>query len=295
MQHDASDFRLVKSIAIKAMFSDDYLMERLVLKGGNAIDIIYDIAERSSIDLDFSMNLDFKVDELPLIEARIERVLEETFREHGLEAFDIVFMQRPKRTAADSKEFWGGYRVEFKLIELKRRSEFGSNQSQLRRNALVIGPRQLKTFAIDISKFEYCSGKRAEEIDGLTVYVYTPEMIVFEKVRAICQQSEKYKAIVKTNTGTPRARDFFDIYSVMRRFPINFSSADSQSLVRAIFDAKHVPPSLIGEMDKSREFHRQDFVAVKDTLKPNLELKTFDFYFDYVVAQCKQLEPLWIV
>ena len=277
------------------MFSDDYLMERLVLKGGNAIDIIYHIGERASIDLDFSMSLDFQADELPIVETRIRRVLEQTFREHDLDAFDIVFVQRPRRKTADSKQFWGGYRVEFKLIESNRRAEFGSSQSQLRRNALVIGPRQLKTFAIDISKFEYCSTKRAEEIDGLTVYVYTPEMIVFEKIRAICQQSEKYTAIVKTNRGTSRARDFFDIYSVMCQFPIDFSSADNQSLLGAIFNAKRVPLSLIGGIAESREFHRQDFVAVKDTVRPNLALEPFDFYFDYVVTQCKALEPLWVV
>ena len=45
----------IKKLSIIAMFSDDYLMDILVLKGGNAIDIIYGIASRASLDLDLSL------------------------------------------------------------------------------------------------------------------------------------------------------------------------------------------------------------------------------------------------
>jgi hypothetical protein len=33
-----------------------------------------------------------------------------------------------------------------------------------------------------------------------TIYVYSPEMIVFEKIRAICQQMEEYGLVVP-NSG----------------------------------------------------------------------------------------------
>ena len=45
---------------IIALFSDDYLFERLVLKGGNAIHIAHKLALRSSLDLDFSLAGDFE-------------------------------------------------------------------------------------------------------------------------------------------------------------------------------------------------------------------------------------------
>ena len=41
------------------MFSDDDLMNLLVLKGDNALDVIHRIASRASIDLDFSVENDF--------------------------------------------------------------------------------------------------------------------------------------------------------------------------------------------------------------------------------------------
>ncbi|MBL7119885.1 MAG: nucleotidyl transferase AbiEii/AbiGii toxin family protein [Dehalococcoidia bacterium] len=42
----------VKRFAIVSVVSNDELMEQLVLKGGNAIDLIYGISDRGSIDID---------------------------------------------------------------------------------------------------------------------------------------------------------------------------------------------------------------------------------------------------
>jgi predicted nucleotidyltransferase component of viral defense system len=65
----------LKKLTIIAMVSDDYLMEKLVLKGGNALDIFYGISPRASLDLDFSMPDDFKDDELEGIKTKIENSL----------------------------------------------------------------------------------------------------------------------------------------------------------------------------------------------------------------------------
>ena len=46
--------RQIKKIALAAMFADDVLMEKLVLKGGNLLDLVYNISVRASIDLDLS-------------------------------------------------------------------------------------------------------------------------------------------------------------------------------------------------------------------------------------------------
>jgi predicted nucleotidyltransferase component of viral defense system len=79
----------IKQLAIIAMFSDDDLMEKLVLKGGNALDIIYKIASRASLDIDFSIQHDFSEDELEDLESRIKTALENTFGEEGYSVFDV--------------------------------------------------------------------------------------------------------------------------------------------------------------------------------------------------------------
>jgi len=65
------NFERIKKLVIIAMFSDDDLMDILVLKGGNAIDTIHNIALRSSIDVDFSIENEFSKDELEAIGQKI--------------------------------------------------------------------------------------------------------------------------------------------------------------------------------------------------------------------------------
>ena len=115
-------------------------------------------------------------------------------------------------------------------------------------------------------------------------------MIVFEKLRAICQQMPEY---TPNTTKTARARDFFDIYAVIEHFKIDFTLLDNLSLLKNIFEAKKVNLSLIGQINQYREYHRPDFASVEATAKPSVKLKTFDYYFDYVVDKCKCLQSLW--
>ena len=44
----------IKRLTLIGLFSDDDLMDTLVLKGGNALDIVHHIAPRASIDIDLS-------------------------------------------------------------------------------------------------------------------------------------------------------------------------------------------------------------------------------------------------
>lgn len=191
--------------------------------------------------------------------------------------------------------FWGGYQIEFKIIEYEKYSGLSDKIESLRRNALVVGNRQKKKIKIDISKFEYCIPKQKYEMDGYTIYVYTPEMIVIEKLRAICQQMPEYAGIVTTPSRSARARDFFDIYATIEHFKIDLATKQNTELLNNIFAAKRVPVELIGKIQDYREFHRSDFTAVKDTVKIDTELRDFDFYFDYVVDKCRSLETLWKV
>src|SRR5690349_206651 len=102
----------LKRLVIIAMFSDDDLMDILVLKGGNLLDSIYAIAYRSSMDVDFSMEGEFSEEEHGRIEAKIRKALSDTFQAEGFTIFDMTFRVRPKKgRSADLCDFWGGYRV----------------------------------------------------------------------------------------------------------------------------------------------------------------------------------------
>lgn len=274
----------IKRLTIIAMASNDYLMEQLVLKGGSAIDIVYQLSGRASIDLDYSIPTDFNSHEISNISDTVNTLLSTTFSEEGLSIFDFKFEAKPSRVGPiDEMEFWGGYKIEFKLIPTNILSEHSGNLDLLRRNANIVGPDNRRTFEIDISKFEYCSGKIAKELDGYTLYVYSTEMLVLEKLRAICQQIPEYRKIVKSHPAVARARDFFDIYTITQQFPIDMSSQRIIDLLAAIFSVKRVPLDYLKQISSYRDFHRGDFASLKDTVISGVELKDFDFYFNYVI------------
>lgn len=185
----------IKRAAIVAMFADDELMDVLVFKGGNAMDIVHQVNSRASVDLDFSMKDDLDHE---AVLPGLQRALETTFDLQGYLAFDIKLLVRPGRMPDELASFWGGYLVEFKLISKKRADEVRRDIEQMRREAIRLG--EGPKFTIDISRHEYVEHKEAHELDGYTIYVYSPAMIVCEKLRAICQQMPEYGQIIQRSS-----------------------------------------------------------------------------------------------
>jgi len=280
----------IQKIAITAMFSDDEFLEKLSLKGGNAMDLIHKISSRASIDLDFSICTDFEVSNLKKIETRIHTLLINAFKEEGLIIIDFKFEKKPKIANTENEDFWGGYFISFKVIEESKYNEYSNDINTLRRRTIVIGTQQKKTFRIDLSKFEYCDPREEIEFNGLTIYCYSPEMIMFEKLRALCQQTDEYKKVVKSMTKRARAKDFFDIFVIMKSRYININKKENIDLLKKIFKAKKVPLELIHKIRNDFEFHESDFESLRDTIKPGFELKSFKYYFDYVLDKFENIK-----
>ncbi len=81
----------IKELAVIGMFSDDTLMDTLVLKGGNALDLIYKMSARASVDVDFSMKADFPGG-LESLRNKVEASLTQTYAEAGFHAFVQDFL-----------------------------------------------------------------------------------------------------------------------------------------------------------------------------------------------------------
>lgn len=283
-----NSFDEIRKLTITALFSDDLLFEQLVLKGGNAISLIYHISPRVSLDLDFSMEADFE--DVEEVQARMELVLAVRFNSVGLIPFDVRLMPKPSVQRENLPSWWGGYELRFKLTDEKRHRSFGSDRERLSREAFVLGPNQQRTFTVDFSKREYTRGKVRAELDDYTIYVYPPAMIALEKVRAICQQMDDYAP-----TGTtkrPRARDFFDIFIIITKAGLRLDTPENRDLLKAIFAAKEVPLSLLAKIADQRNYHRDDWPNVRATVAGPLQ--EFDFYFDFVVREIKPLHSFWV-
>jgi predicted nucleotidyltransferase component of viral defense system len=283
----------IRKLAVISLFYDDDLLSKFVLKGGNALNIIYGLNNRASMDIDVSMEHDFTDQEIEDVRLRLEHSFQEIFKGEKYHVFDLKLFPTPRKVREGLEHFWGGYTLEFKVIEKSKYDNLNGDIDDIRRQSIVVGENQQKTFTIDISKYEYCSPKELVDLDGYSIYVYTPVMVIYEKLRAICQQMDEYKRIVPTNQR-PRARDFFDIHSILEGWatPIDLYSPHNIQMLEQIFEVKKVPLSFMGNIINQREFHRDSFNAVRDTVTVE-RLESFDYYFDYVIGIINPLEYLW--
>lgn len=305
----------IKILVIESIVSDDHMYETLVLKGGNALNLVHKVSFRGSLDLDFSMDSDFADHELPEISNRIQRNLIGTFARFDHEVLDFKFEARPEKLSEQMKDFWGGYQITFKLVSLDSANEVRSKRSKriersksiimkdlkdnstqldaIRKVALPLGKGNSTTFKVDISSHEFCDEKIRFTIDGYSVFVYPLPVIAFEKIRAICQQLPEY---IEKVGGHPvsRARDFFDIFIISEHVSLLVTPEYSQ-IAERIFTTKRVPLSLINKikLDETYQFHLQSFPAVQSTTLVDENLKPFSFYFQHTLAIVNQLKVFW--
>jgi predicted nucleotidyltransferase component of viral defense system len=265
-----------------ALFSDDALMSELVLKGGNALALIYKIGSRASVDLDFSIEAAFS--DVEKTGQRIFSGLQREFNSIGYAVFDEKFEVKPARRRENLPDWWGGYIVEFKLAERALFDAMRDDLDGLRRQSEELGPLHKRKYTIDISQHEFCEGKVERELDDYVIYVYSLEMMAAEKLRAICQQMPDYEF----GNKSPRARDFYDINQIVAGEGIDLTAQENLKVLSAVFEAKHVPLSLLGEIHKYREFHMLDWPSVAASISGTAT--GFDTHFDFVVQLASSIQ-----
>lgn len=123
---------------------------------------------------------------------------------------------------------------------------------------------------IDISEHEYCGARRSRTIEGVKILGYSRELLVLEKLRAICQQHPDYEFRLSKN----RSRDFYDIYQLSEEVDEVFIKKCRHHL-KKVFDAKEVPYGILKAIwnEEFIDEQRRGFEQVKDTVRG----KVYDF------------------
>ena len=278
----------IRNLVLKAIYLDDTLSELMVLKGGSAI-AMHRMTERESFDLDFSL-LEISIEDKDRLEELFREAITSYFNEEEFVVFSFKFKEKPK-VADTSKPDWGGYHISFKFLpEEIYENTIARTREQTQIQALstefykFIGTKE--GVKIELSKKEFVSKFESIEVDDVEIKLYSAEMIIFEKLRAICQQMPEYK---ERNKKAKRARDFFDIVTVNSK--INLEKTEEKEkkelgvLLQNIFKIKNVPLNLLYNIDKYREFHRDNFKSVEDSLYTHerTRLKEYDFYVDETI------------
>lgn len=286
----------LRKLTIISLFSDDELMDILVLKGGNALELAYQMNARASIDIDVSMEKDFEDAGLTItqVQEKLSASLDQTFWENGYKMFDMKLEEQPRKKHPAQAATWGGYRVAFKVITKEQFERIGQeNVEQLRRESIPVSEGK-KIIKIDISKYEFVAPSEETDFHDFIIRIYSPRMIVFEKLRAICQQMKEYASANHTSRS-PRPRDFYDIYMIITHLDpsLDFQEHANQEMIKAFFHIKDVPLHLLGNIlnEDVRQFHEQQYEDLQDTAKGDIQ--PFQFYYDFVVEKVRQLHHLW--
>lgn len=274
-----------RKLVIQAIFSDDDLCKLFSLKGGSALDLIHNITYRSSMDVDIAMKDDILPKDIPIIESKLKSALQEIFNAYDppYSIFQFKFEPRPAKQNLKANKFWGGYSVEFKIRSGIHPIDDVPDSQKAAREAEVVDFTQGKKFEIDISKYEFTNPSEFKDLEGYTIKVYTLEMIIYEKLRAICQKLPGYAAAHTTINARPK--DFYDIFMIMRaQQHISFASLDIEVL-KTIFEKKEVPLALLFDIpNHKQEVFDEGIEQLKETFL-NDELDTFNpnEVFDFII------------
>ena len=284
MINQLSEFR---KLVILAIFSDDELSKLFSLKGGSALDLIHNITYRSSMDVDVAMQDDIAPEDMIGIEKKLEAALQNTFNEYDppYSIFQFKFEKRPFKVNLKAKKFWGGYRVEFKIRKGIHPIHDLPNPQKAAREAEIINPvSQSKKFIIDISKYEFTESSEFKELEGYSIKVYTLEMIVYEKLRAICQKLPEYEYAQEPIKARPK--DFYDIYMIMKNQPHIKFELLKLDILKKFFNKKAVPLNLLFKIQQYKKSVFDEGIEQLEKTLHNTELidfeseKIFEFIID---------------
>lgn len=282
-----------RDLAIKGIFSDDDLFEILTLKGGNAMALL-DITDRASQDLDFSIKQGIRLtqdEDAP----KFKKALERTFEEEGYRIIDFKFDVKPKKTKRELPPFWGGYSINFKVMDEETYEKTYDVSDQKRSSMALQLEGGKKKIEIDISLEEYTEDRIQMKLDEYQIHIYSPLMIVYEKMRALCQQLPDYEYASFEKT---RARDLYDIYIAIQKSESlelreQILSSSNVHILSEMFKAKNVSLELLLKIESYREQLEDDFnQRVTPQIADRKNVPDFDFLFEFNIELIKEVYAL---
>ncbi len=258
---------------VLAIFSQKDLAETLVLKGGTGLRFFQGMNNRGSTDIDFSHG--GQIENQDEYFKKLEGALKSHFLKMDLLAFDLKATRKPKQVGANDPPGWGGWLIEFKFGD--RESEQLPIEAR-RRSAIVPEGSNTSKMEVEISEHEYVGDATSKSIRGVKVRGYSLAMFMGEKIRAICQQSTKYRVEKEKKN---RAKDFFDIFHLSQQM----SSSDREELKKilpAIFEAKGVTFELLNEFwnESFIGLQKRGFQAVQNQVRTKVE--PFETYVENI-------------
>lgn len=271
----------IRNTIVTSIFSNDDLLDILTLKGGNAMKLL-ELTNRESSDLDFSITEGKRLSK-EVEGVQIEEQLSQSFEENGYKVISLKFSDKPLKRKVITPPYWGGYQIEFSIISLNKFHDLNERQKaniNAYAESIEHGKKKIK---IDLSFEEYTEPRIETKLNDFTIYLYSPLMIVYEKIRASCQQLPEYKL----GTEKARARDLYDIYTMLthkKQLDLKDEVFNESNfyIIQKMFELKNVDLSLMLQLGTIKNELKSDYENnVIPQIPGNQESPDFEFLFSY--------------
>ena len=209
--------------------------------------------------------------------------LQNEFNQLGYQVVSFKFEEKPSTKKEWTPPFWGGYKIDFSILK----EEVFSNLSEAQLKNINAFAESIedgkKKIQIDLSFDEYTDPRIKETIDDIDVYLYSPLMIIYEKIRASCQQLPEYTV----GMNKKRARDLFDIYTILTNIKHidlydEVLNPDNLYIIDKMFSIKDVSIELIPKIETIKEELREDYLnKVIPQVPGDQSTPDFDYLFEF--------------
>lgn len=184
---------IIKEV-IYTLYHEGVFDNKILIKGGQAIRIKENIKHRFSVDIDASV--EGEIPDPDIFFVKFKESLDKQFSKLNLAIIDFKRVKKPKNPHPDAPVFWTGWLVTFKLLDKENLKLSSEEQSRM---AIIPDGTVSPKIIVELSEYEFCGDNEVmklrvdSEKDEATVYYYSTEMLVVEKIRAICQQHQDYQ------------------------------------------------------------------------------------------------------
>ena len=289
----------IRKIILKTIYTEESTKELLILKGGQSLSI-YNFSNRASYDIDFTIK-ESQEKVFERIEPILKMNLEKAFEEVNFYLFDYKFTPKPRERHCNLPPYWGGYALEFKLISKIKKEQLEREYDQqekidkaIRNLAIPFGKNNSTKVELEFSYHEYSKNPMEIALEGTTIKIklYRPIIVVYEKIRALCQNIPG-DHLPKNKRG--RSRDLYDIYSIIfsrSEYALGETEVfDKENVIelKEVFKSKEVPLELLLKLEDSYELLKKDFEDTFILTLPEAEKLEFNYLYEfikYIMREC---------
>ncbi|MCI3149675.1 hypothetical protein C5137_26575 [Bacillus cereus] len=299
------DIQKFQNLSLYAILSSDIFTDKTVLTGGSVLNLVYNVHNRVSVDLDLSLESPILPHEYVRLETELDYNFDKIFSKekykilnsrleirslnlHNKFSFENLF--NPKEIL---------YKYTFQLMDLHEYQKIcnftGSTKEQREarcKDNIITLPNKKNVFEIDFKWEGPIIEKQEYEINNYTLKAPSPFILLCKKMIGILAHSphigdtpEKFKRA--------RAQDFFDIHSLIASKMIHLQDLiqlNNLKLLQAMLTEKKIETSSLKDLKKLREFHQSNFADSVRNMSL-IPLKSFEYYFDFIIHIIDYMYP----